>query len=738
MIVYSSSLLVLFYTLFQEVSYGIHVNGERRIVNHKEHEGFNVDDINSWMKLDDANFLNTWTKNVSDISFMQSEASKETGNASNTGSAKGTSNSKYSTDWGFMTEQKDDNKPKKPKSNSGESKASSSEGSSNASGKSDSTSSSTPLSEYSTYASGSSSSVGTKEFDKEMRDFIAYHPMDIWVREMGSLEKDYKKVKDDEAKILGEEHNEIEEKRKEERLKMLEESDAQEEKNESEDIDFLKNEHTDTRIKGGFSEFISNLNPFKKELKPLKKEISLATYIPKTIPNKEKIMRDIGITHKYEPYQKSILYSCPHNNYLFNDIESLHKEFAKNKEREAFTNKIVDHNNECLKIFGLLDYELPDNGTKLGNVIGSFGEHHIRSYEIENDLVKYQPDLDYITLADDYKLLQNDINNLENVNFCLLNPTTLENFLKQKEIMDIMGTDRAAYEEKFTKYMGESINCHIESLIYDELDASQDIKIVLKNVKKKLYLLQNGLTYKSKKLIKKIFNEIEKNPDPIIEKLTLIYDNIYHLKRDYTFLAFKTVCDKYVFHYNIHASIQVMTLYLMDYLRYYGACFKSVIVYNAILSGIHEQMKHLMKLIPRNNMLTDAHFEALLHKKNKKITRKDYVLNDYDPSIKAYALTQLERQPMVVVIDGFFEAKKKILSKMIAQMKLDLFSITSEDLKIPKENGKNSKLAAKLISLYKAEIKKFFKEMRADYVFILKERFKGHYKKNYMLYNRLQ
>ncbi|GAB68589.1 rhoptry-associated protein 1 [Plasmodium cynomolgi strain B] len=737
MIIYASSLLVLFYALYQNVSSGIPINGERKIDNHKEAEEFNVDDINSWMKLEDANFLNTWTKNVSDISFMESEAIKETGSVNGDASSTGSAKESYG-DWGFMANKNEENKKSKPKSNSGESDTSSSDGKSSKSSKSGHKSGGSSRSEYSAYDNGMSSSIGNKAFEKEMYEFAINHPMEKLTKEMDTLKNEYIKMKEEEEKVLDEEHKEIKEKRKEERLKMLAESDVDESKS-NEEVDFIKNDYTDTRIRGGFTEFLSNLNPFKSGLKPMKKDISLVTYIPTKMANKEKFMKDLEIYHKYEPYQKSVLHTCPNSVFFFDSMESLRKELERGQEKEAFTNKILDHNMECLKIFGLFDFELPDNKTRLGNVIGSIGTYHIRLYEIENDLLKYQPSLDYITLADDYKLVQNDVHTLENVNFCLLNPKTLEDFLKKKEIMELMGgEDPVAYEEKFTKYMEESINCHLESLIYDDLDSSQDTKMVLKTVKSKLYLLQNGLSYKSKKLVNKLFNEIQKNPDPLFEKLTWIFEFMYQIKRNYTFFAFKTVCDKYVSFINIYHALQGMASYIMEYTRLYGACFKNVIIYNAVISGIHEQMKNLMKLMPRSGLLSDIHFEALLHKENKKITRTDYVLNDYDPTVKAYALTQLERLPMVSVINSFFEAKKKELSKMIAQMKLDLFSLANDDHKIPNDKGPNSKLTAKLISIYKAEIKKYFKEMRDDYVFLIKTRYKGHYKKNYLLYKRLE
>ncbi|ANQ10644.1 protein 1 [Plasmodium coatneyi] len=730
MIAYASSLLVLFYALYQNVSSGIQINGERKIENHQEAEEFNVDDINAWMKLDDENFLKTWTKNVSDISFMETKSVKsggsEDGDRASTGSGKGSN-----ADWNFMSQQSEKAKSTKTKSNSGESDSSSS------GGKSGHKSPASIHSDYTAYDSGMTSSVGSRAFEKEMYEFALSHPMERLGKEMDILKNEYIKVKDEEQKVLNDEHKEIEGKRKEERLKMLAESDGVESQSNEEE-NFVKKDYTDTKIRGGFTEFLSNLNPFKKEIKPMKKEISMVIYTPEQIVNKEMIMKELDIYHKYQPYPPTILHTCPNSMFFFDGIEGLRRELERGNEKELVTNKIIDHNNECMKNFGLFDFELPDNKTKFGNVIGSLGEYHIRLYEIENDLLKYQSGLDYLSLADDYKLVHNDISTLENINFCLLNPKTLEDFLKKNEIVKLMGEDPVAYEEKFTKYMEESIKCHLESLIYDDLDSSQDIKIVLKNVKSKLYLLQNGLTSKSKKLVNKLFNDIQKEPEAVFEKLTWIFENMYHLKRNYTFFAFKTVCDRFVTHHNIYNSIQKMTSYIMEHARLYGACFKNLIVYNAVISGIHEQMKNLFKLMPRTGLLVDIHFDALLQNENKKITRTDYVLNEYDPTIKAYALTQLERLPMVSVINSFFEAKKKKLSRMIAQMKLDLFSLANEDLKIPNDKGPTSKLTAKLISLYKEEIKKYFKEMRDDYVYLIKTRYKGHYKRNYLLYKRLE
>ncbi|SBS87673.1 rhoptry-associated protein 1, putative [Plasmodium ovale] len=764
-----SCLAILLHATFYNLSSCLNVHGDRRL------EIFpKQDDKGAWSNYEDENFFNKWMKNVANFSFFESKSardgagdgtstsggsigtnsnlSKSTGNLSTDSGGSSSNNgtndalfggynnsgkdSNLYGDWNFMNTGNNANKGSSgPKSTSSELSTGSDENK-----KTDAGLEKSSESVSSSSSSKSTGSTGSKTaFRDELFEFVSQHPMEKRIKEINILRNEYAKLKAESDEMLDKEQKEIAENRKEEKEKVDKENEhlIEEKEFDEDEAEFVKKKFTDTEIKGGFSEFMSNLNPFKKELKPLKREISTIKYTPDITLDAENIMRSFGITHKYEPYTKVQLFTCPNNNFLFDTLDSLRNEISYTKDHEI-TGKIFDHNKECLKNFGLLDFELPDNKTKFGTVIGSLGEYRVRLYEIESDLLKYHPDFDYITLADDYKLQKMEISYLENLNFCLLNPKTLEDFLKKEEIMNLIGTDPKIYYAQFTKFMTESITCHIESLIYDDLDSSQDTKLVLKNVKSKLFVLQNGLSYKSRRLVNKIFNEIQKNPDVVMEKLSWIYDNIYTIKRDYTFFAFKGVCDKYVTHHNIFNSIYSMMTYMLEYFIYFSSCFKNVTIYNAIVSGIHEQMKNLMKLMPRKSVLTDVHFQALLQKNNKKITRKDYVETDYDPTVKAFALTEIEREPMVSVINAFFEAKKKELSHKIAQMKLDLLSLTNDELKIPNDNSPNSKLAAKLIRIYKGEIKKFFKEMKADYIYILKARYKSHYKRNYLLFKRLE
>ncbi|SBT72464.1 rhoptry-associated protein 1, putative, partial [Plasmodium malariae] len=252
--------------------------------------------------------------------------------------------------------------------------------------------------------------------------------MDKRIQDVNVLKNEFIKFKDEENKQLDEEEKEIEEKREEERKLLEQENEnAKEEKeNDTEAEGEKKNSFPDINVKSSLIGFFKNLNPFKKkELKPVKKEMPTIKYTPEALVDGENVMRALHITHKHETYNQTVLYNCPNNNFVFDTTDSIISELQGYGNRDFMATKILDHNNECLKSMGILDFELPDNKTKFGKVIGTFGNYHIKSVDIEADLVKYHPDLDYVTLADDYKLPKNETLYLENLNFCLLNPKKL-------------------------------------------------------------------------------------------------------------------------------------------------------------------------------------------------------------------------------------------------------------------------------------------------------------------------
>ncbi|KNC36585.1 rhoptry-associated protein 1 [Plasmodium falciparum RAJ116] len=403
----------------------------------------------------------------------------------------------------------------------------------------------------------------------------------------------------------------------------------------------------------------SKLNPFKKDEVIEKTEVSKKTFsgIGFNLTEKEAKVLGVGVT--YQEYPETMLYNCPNNSNLFDTIESLQGRIIDIKKRESMISTTFEQQKECLKNMGVLDLELNDTQCKFGTCIGSFGEHHLRLYEFENDLFKFHPNIDYLTLADGYKLQKNHIYELSHVNFCLLNPKTLEEFLKKKEIKDLMGgDDLIKYKENFDNFMSISITCHIESLIYDDIEASQDIAAVLKIAK-------------TRKLVYKIYSEIQKNPDELYEKLTWIYDNIYMIKRYYTAYALEGVCS-----YLEHDKSQMYTelhIYnkIVDSVRYYSSCFKNVIVYNAIISGIHEKIKHFLKLVPRHNFLLDYHFNSIFEKEIKPAKKYSTSHIYFDPTVASYAYYNLDRRTMVTIINDYFEAKKKELTVIVSQNALN-------------------------------------------------------------------
>ncbi|VWU50679.1 rhoptry-associated protein 1 [Hepatocystis sp. ex Piliocolobus tephrosceles] len=519
--------------------------------------------------------------------------------------------------------------------------------------------------------------------------------------------------------------------KKESKTKILDLKEKSNDKSESKDETSIKNVN-----KG--SSFFSRFNIFKKKLSPIKKEISTIKYTPELVSYADKILKGIGITHKYEPYQVVPLYNCPQNNFMYDDIGKLMNEMPILKLKNVTKENMKD-NDICLNQYGLNDGVLENNKLSFGTTIGTIGIYHVRFFDVKHDLIKYMNELDYITLADDFKLATPENAYLSKINFCLLDPKNLQDFLKKPDIVKLMENDPEGYEAKFDAYMTESIKCHIESLIYDYVKSSQDNKVIFQTVSSKLYLLKNGLDYKSRRIVDRVFRNMKTETDKIINKLLWLHDNITVMTNDLVYYPYKSVCTKFVSNNNIFNAMSVLNMYISEYLTYYSSCIKNVTIYNSVVSGIHKEIKKLLKLMPRRNILTDIHFQVLFQKnnKNKDIIKVGDMEYDYDPTVKVFALKMVETQPMVSVINAYFEANKKLLSAKLAQMKLDLFTLLNQDMKLPDNKTKNSKLAANIINKYKSEIKKHFNKMRDEYAELIKMRYLGHLNRNYLLYKRL-
>ncbi|SOV24845.1 rhoptry-associated protein 1 [Plasmodium sp. DRC-Itaito] len=779
---YLGSIIIIFHVLFRNVTEGINVNGENNYGKTIVSNDLNLDDYNYWTPINKKEYLNSYEDEFSNESFLENKSSVDDGDI-NLGDVSGSKSAKrgYARSRARSAsaaaileedESKDDmefkaspsfvktstpagthtssakSSPSSTKSSPSSVKSSPSSVKS-ASPHGESEESTTKTSKRSASVSGiagaeQEESSAPKNTLTPLEDLLGRGDEIFDYRySLNNMEENINILKNEGEIVAQKEGFDFDEdmkKNKEERDKALEKigKETDEEPFMFSDDKFVENQVKDRNVAGSFSRFFSKLNPFKKDEVIEKTEVSKKVYSGISFNLTEENAKTLSVSSTYKEYPETMLYNCPNNSYLFDTMESLKGRLVDIRKRETHVATTFEQHKECLKKMGLLELELNDTKCKYGSCIGSFGENHLRLYEFENDLFKYHPNIDYLTLADGYKLQKNHIYELSNVNFCLLNPKTLEEFLKKKEIKDLMGgEDLVKYQENFEKFMSISITCHIESLIYDDIEASQDIAAVLKIVKSKLYVITSGLTYKARKLVYKIFSEIQKNPDDIYEKLTWIYDNIYMFKRYYTSYALQDICT-YV-ELDTTPMVTEMHIYnrIVDYVRYYSSCFKNVIVYNAIMSGIHEKVKHFFKLVPRRNFLLDFHFNSIFEKELKPVRKNSTSHVYYDGTVSAYAYYNLDRRTMVSIINDYFEAKKKELTVIVSRMKTDMLSLQNEESKIPNDKSANSKLATRLMRKFKAEIRDFFKEMRIQYAKLINIRYRSHLKKNYFAFKRL-
>ncbi|KOB85674.1 hypothetical protein PFDG_01183 [Plasmodium falciparum Dd2] len=718
---YLGSLVIIFHVLFRNVADGINVNGDNNYGKTIINNDFNFDDYNYWTPINKKEFLNSYENEFSSESFLENKSSVDDGNinltdtsTSNKSSKKGHGRSRVRSASAAAILEEDDSKDDMEfKASPSVVKTSTPSGTQTSGLKSSSpsiTKSSSPSnvksasphgesnsSEESTTKSSkrSASVAGIVGADEEappapkntLTPLEELYPTNVnlfnYKYSLNNMEENINILKNEGDLVAQKEEFEYDEnmeKAKQDKKKALEKIGKQsdEEPFMFSENKFLENQVKERNVAGSFSRFFSKLNPFKKDEVIEKTEVSKKTFsgIGFNLTDKEAKVLGVGVT--YQEYPETMLYNCPNNSNLFDTIESLQGRIIDIKKRESMISTTFEQQKECLKNMGVLDLELNDTQCKF------------------------------------------------------------EEFLKKKEIKDLMGgDDLIKYKENFDNFMSISITCHIESLIYDDIEASQDIAAVLKIAKSKLHVITSGLSYKARKLVYKIYSEIQKNPDELYEKLTWIYDNIYMIKRYYTAYALEGVCS-----YLEHDKSQMYTelhIYnkIVDSVRYYSSCFKNVIVYNAIISGIHEKIKHFLKLVPRHNFLLDYHFNSIFEKEIKPAKKYSTSHIYFDPTVASYAYYNLDRRTMVTIINDYFEAKKKELTVIVSRMKTDMLSLQNEESKIPNDKSANSKLATRLMKKFKAEIRDFFKEMRIQYAKLINIRYRSHLKKNYFAFKRL-
>ncbi|KEG03221.1 rhoptry-associated protein 1, putative [Plasmodium vinckei vinckei] len=466
----------------------------------------------------------------------------------------------------------------------------------------------------------------------------------------------------------------------------------------------------------------------------------LIKYTPDYTHRLKKTMHKLGYDKEFTLTEVAKVHSCPNDNFLFDIYPESIEEFKKNdfKLMESNGTKFIS----CLRRNNLTRTNGHDSKLKFGNSVNTFGPYAIPNELVVFDLINLPESVDYINLANDYDIPESEFPNLHKLNYCLLNPGKLEKLLKKKDIKSyINNNNKGSYDEFFKNALHESIKCHIENSLFEILEQDhfrQYFKQVRVNVKdalkKKLYLIKSGLSYRSRRHVDNIYKEIIEDIEYHEKKFRLLENNMVRITLYYTGYSLDEVCDRYMEKDSIFEAHAYLYDHFAKSIRMFSSCIKNLTIYNNIISNMHGRMRQLLTHTPRKPVLKEIHFNVLLNK-FKKPQNKDQL--PYDPTVKSFALGELTREPIYGFNHAFFEYKKKKILDIIQKVKLDVFSLVQKGSTHLQLDPSNRELYMFVLEKYKKELRDLLSEMNSDYVKLFEMRLSAFYHKDFMPYGRL-
>ncbi|VTZ66665.1 rhoptry-associated protein 1, putative [Plasmodium chabaudi chabaudi] len=466
----------------------------------------------------------------------------------------------------------------------------------------------------------------------------------------------------------------------------------------------------------------------------------LIKYTPDYTERLKKAMHKLGYDKEFKLAELRKVQSCPNDNFLFDAYPESIEEFKKNDFRrmDAIETRFI----ACLRRHNLIRTNGWDTRLKFGNSVNTFGPYALQNDLGVYDLTNLPSKVDYINVVNDYVIPESEFPNLRKLNYCLLNPGKLEKLLKQKNIKSyITDTDKGSYDEFFKNALNESIRCHIEYLLYELLEQDRFRKYykqvpvdLEKDLKKKLYLVKSGLSYRSRRHVDNIFKEIVEDIDYHEQQFRLLEKNMVKITMYYSGYSLGDSCIEYFEKDNIHEAHAYLYDHFAKPIRLFSSCIKNMTIYNNVMSHVHSRMKQLLTHTPRKPILKEIHFNVLLNK-FKKPQNKDHL--PYHPTVKSFALGELTREPIYGFNHAFFEYKKKQVLDIMYKIKLDVFSLVRKGKDGLELAPENNELYEQLLNKYKKELRALLQEMNYEYVKLFEMRLSAFYQKDLMTYGRL-
>ncbi|CAD2107427.1 rhoptry-associated protein 1, putative [Plasmodium vinckei] len=466
----------------------------------------------------------------------------------------------------------------------------------------------------------------------------------------------------------------------------------------------------------------------------------LIKYTPDYTQRLKKTMHKLGYDKEFILAGVSKVQSCPNDNFLFDIYPESIEKFKKNNLK--LMEDKGTHFIGCLRRNNLTRTNGHDTKLKFGNSVNTFGPYAIPNELVIYDLINLPPSVDYISLANDYDIPESEFPNLHKLNYCLLNPAKLEKLLKKKNIKSYINEkNKGSYNEFFKNALNESIRCHVENALYELLEKDhfrqffkQDRIDVKGDLKKKLYLIKSGLSYRSRRYVDRIYKETIEELEYQEQKFRLLESYMVRIGLYYTGYSLGDVCNEYMEKDSIYEATAYLYEHFEKPIRMFSSCIKNLTVYNNIVSNVHGRMRQLLTHTPRKPVLKEIHFNVLLNK-FKKPQNKDQL--PYDPTVKSFALGELTREPIYGLNHAFFEYKKKQVLDIINKVKLDVFSLVQKGPRNLQLAPSNMELYMSVLKKYKKELSDLLKEMNYDYVKLFEMRLSAFYHKDFMPYGRL-
>lgn len=457
------------------------------------------------------------------------------------------------------------------------------------------------------------------------------------------------------------------------------------------------------------------------------------SYTDEHIPNKDSIMRLLGVNTEFFRVNEGELSICTEKQFLLkttNDASRIIRDYSMS--RQAYFNEMLLHK-RCLRENYLNTGLLNDGITNKGTIIGTFNRLHLTSDDVVYDLY-ITPQMDYITMADIYYINALDVTKyILNANYCLMNPIGLSDFLNRSE-KNIK--EKKIFKRIYKHAMKKSLLCFIDAMLHYSVEEIESYDEQIAFLKRGVYALIEKLLKKDKELLIEVFKKYMKNIDPNIAIAKKNINLSHRINSIFVDPYIRQACEIFEYMSNYHESLATVTKMFEKQKRIMDGCFQNVYFYQNAVNKMVTFLKKLKGHIQRNSILKKFHFDYLLEN-SKALAKMSYknltsasVDEKYkDISVLQFGLHMVRHFSLGQVVHDFFETKKVEVGAIATRTKAFIFHIQKK-YKSEKEKKRMSRSLNQVLKKETYKLRKIFDKMRKQYISLLKIRYALYTKRN--------